>query len=234
MNKIVKVAIFDFDDTIFRGQSHAYYFRFLKRNRLSLLKKFKFYWRFYVTNAKGTAREKKEIGLNLIEGMNVEKIRTLTDEFYAKVIKKRLNYSMIEFVDFLKEKDYFIILASGGFDVYLNRFVSEFKFDMVITSNVLFMNNVCMGKIYGEECLGKEKSRLVVESLNGYDVDWSRSIVVSDHKSDMPIFNLAANKLVVDFGQDISWIDSTFKIIKVSEFKRDQYDFFIIDKFLCL
>lgn len=229
MNDAVKVAIFDFDDTMFQGQSHSHFFRFLKRNRVSVRKKIKFYLKCYVLNLRANDREKKEMALNLIEGISFEQVTNLTDSFYSKVIKQRLNYNIIEFAQFLKSKNYTLVLASGGFDIYLKNFVSEFKFDIAVTSNILFRNKICCGKIDGDECLGKLKSKLVSEALNEYPADWSKSVVISDHKSDIPIFNLVTNKLVIDFGQDISWINSTFKVIKVYEFNNEQYQSFNLD-----
>lgn len=229
MNDAVKVAIFDFDDTIFQGQSHSYFFKFLKRNRVSVRKKIKFYLKCYVLNLRANDREKKEMALNLIEGISFEQVTNLTDSFYSKVIKQRLNYNIVEFAQFLKSKNYILVLASGGFDIYMKKFVSEFNFDIAVTSNVLFENNVCSGKIDGDECLGKVKSNLVTQALNEYSVDWSKSVAISDHITDIPIFNLVANKLVIDFGQDISWINSTFKVIKVNEFNYEQYHFFVLD-----
>ncbi len=229
MNKAVKLAIFDFDDTIFQGQSPGYFFKFLKGNRLSLLKIIKFYLKYYVLNLRANDRDKKEISLSLIKGMSFEQVTNISDLFYSKVVKQRLNYNIIEFAQFLKRNNFILVLASGGFDIYLKNFVSEFKFDIAVTSNVLFENNVCSGKIDGDECLGKVKLNLVTQALNEYSVDWSKSVAISDHITDIPIFNLVANKLVIDFGQDISWINSTFKVIKVNEFNYDQYHSFGLD-----
>lgn len=229
MNKAIKVAIFDFDDTIFQGQSHSHFFRFLKRNHVSLLRKIKYYLKCYIFNVSDNDREKKEMALNLIEGMSFEQVTNITDSFYSKVIKPRLNYNIVEFAQFLKRKNYILVLASGGFDIYLKNFVSEFNFDIAVTSNVLFESNVCCGKIDGDECLGKVKLNLVTQALNEYSVDWSKSVAISDHITDIPIFNLVDNKLVIDFGQDISWINSTFKVIEVNEFNYDQYHSFGLD-----
>ncbi|MDA8769642.1 HAD-IB family hydrolase [Schleiferiaceae bacterium] len=223
MNKPIKVAIFDFDDTLFQGQSHSHFFRFLKRTPVSLHKKIKYYLRCYVCNVSDNDREKKEMALNLIEGMSFEQVTNIADSFYSKVIKQRLNYNIVEFAQFLKSKNYILVLASGGFGIYLENFVSEYKFDIAVTSNVLFDNNVFCGKIDGDECLGEVKSNLVTQALNEYSVDWSKSVAISDHISDIPIFNLVANKLVVDFGQDITWISSAYNVIKVNEFNSKHY-----------
>lgn len=224
MNRAIKVAIFDFDDTIFQGQSHSHFFRFLKRNHVPLRKIIKYYFKCYILNVSDSDRDKKEMALNLLEGLSFEQVTNISDSFYSQVIKQRLNYNILEFTQFLKSKNYILVLASGGFSIYLKNFVAEYKFDIQVTSNVLFENDVFTGKIDGDECLGNVKANLVTEALKEYSVDWSQSVAISDSITDMSLFNLVSNKLVVDFGQDISWINSSFNVIKVNDFNYNHYN----------
>jgi HAD superfamily hydrolase (TIGR01490 family) len=213
-NNPLRVAIFDFDDTLFYGQSHSYFLSYIE-SKLPLLKFLYCKIRKRVVSKALTDRLNKEFLLEPFKEYSKEKIDNIAYAFYNDVIKKRLCKILLERYFEHKSNGDMVIIASGGFDVYLKYFEQEYNADLLISTKLAFQNNFFTGKIQGEEALSENKAFMVKSLLVNAKVDWSSSFAYSDHVSDIPLFNLVGNKNLVDIGQDKSWISSDFKIIKI-------------------
>jgi len=213
-NNALRVAIFDFDDTLFYGQSHSYFLSFIE-SKLPLLKFFYCKIRKRVISKGLSDRSNKEFLLQPFKDYSREKIDNIAYAFYKDVIKKRLCKIILERYFEHKSNGDIVIIASGGFDVYLKYFEQEFYPDLLISTKLEFKNNLFTGKIQGEEVLSENKAFMVRSLLANTQVNWASSFVYSDHVSDIPLFNLVGNKNLVDIGQDKSWITGDFKIIEI-------------------
>lgn len=215
-NKALRVAIFDFDDTLFYGQSHSYFISYIESN-LPLLKFFYCKIRKRVVFKASTERLNKEFLLEPFKDYSKEMFDNIARAFYQDVIKKRLCKILLDRYFEHKSKGDIVIIASGGFDVYLKYFEQEYNADFLISTKLAFNNNFFTGKIQGEEALSENKAFMVRSLLINSRVDWASSFAYSDHVSDMPLFNLVGNKNLVDIGQDKSWVPDDFEIIKISD-----------------
>ena len=212
MGKKVKLAIFDFDDTIFIGQSHNFFFSFLE-SKLPLVKKyvFKIILRFLNAN-QFTSKKHKEFRFKPYKGISAKLFNEYSEEFYKTIIKPGLSLKILSLLSKHREEGFLIVIASGGFECYINCFVEDYKIDYAVSTKLKFDNNQFSATIQGEECLGNEKVIRIMHIFKNFDVDWNNSFVYSDHIFDKPLFNMVLNKVFVDSGQSKEWIDDTFKI----------------------
>ncbi|MFN5704754.1 MAG: HAD family hydrolase [bacterium] len=207
-----RVAIFDFDDTLFRGQSHSYFISFLE-SKLPPLKFFYTKLRKRFEPKAINDRLHKEYLLKPFKGYSEEWIDKIAFDFYNDVIRRRLKKKVLN--EFSKHKSVGdkLIIASGGFDVYLKYFELEFQPEILICTKLEFRNGIFTGKFKGEEVLSENKALQVKLELSEEIIAWQDSYVYSDHISDLPLFNLVGNRIVVDIGQDKNWLAADYKVI---------------------
>lgn len=209
------VAIFDFCDTIFDGQSIGFYLDFLE-SKLPLHKKIYSKIRKRVNRIPSSDSKKyKEYLLKTFKGLDNSKFELYSSEFFEKVVLNRLHKEVVEKLIEHQKTGHTVLVVSGGFENYLIYFTKKYQVDYLLCTKLKFEDNKFVSKINGNECLGIEKvNRLKEIGLQDYDL--KNSFVYSDHHSDKPIFDLVGNKIVVKNIQNIDWIDDGFEIMNVS------------------
>ncbi len=214
----MKIAVFDFDGTIIREQSHELFFKEIINSKGIIISSLlKFYYKFIINKKIASLKDKqrKEFFLSLLKNKDLNYIKSFSRNFYQNKIKplyiKRINSDIVKY----KTLGYKLVLVSGGFDIYLNELLNDLKFDIVICSELQFKNGKFTAKIINRECLGEEKVRRLKKKINIKKIDFNNSVFYSDHYSDLPMFNLFSNNFLVCTGQDISWMKKDFKVIYV-------------------
>jgi putative phosphatase len=97
----------------------------------------------------------------------------------------------------------------------LRHFAKSYSIDYLVSTKLEFKNGVFTSKIAGDECLGDKKVELLGNELNLKEFDLQNSFFYSDSRSDIPLFLLFGNKIVVKNAQNTDWIDDEFKVLKV-------------------
>lgn len=213
-----KLAIFDFCDTLFDGQSIAYFTDFLALS-LPFQNRVIYEARKRLNRIPSTDSKRfKENSLKAFRGMEEEKVNQSSREFFEAAIQKKLHKQVLERLQAHKLAGDIIVLASGGFENYLKFFKEYFGADHMFCTKLQFKNSKFTGLIEGKECLGIEKSARVKNFFLEFDIDWKNSFVYSDHRSDLPLFELAGNKIVVQNRQQLDWISGKegFKVLKIN------------------
>ena len=97
----------------------------------------------------------------------------------------------------------------------MRHFAKSYSIDYLVSTKLEFKNGVFTSKIAGDECLGDKKVELLGNELNLKEFDLQNSFFYSDSRSDIPLFLLLGNKIVVKNAQNTDWIDDEFKVLKV-------------------
>ena len=211
------IVIFDFCDTIFDGQSADCFLKYIAK-KLTLCEMVSFFIkRKIVYNFIADSRLQKKYLLSSFKNMPRDMLLELANDFFNNIILKNIHSKVLEKLMWHIDSGHVIVVASGGFDIYLNFFVEYFRIDLLCCTKLKFNNDFFTGFIDGQECLGNNKVGFIKELIDLNEFDLSNSYCYSDHRSDLPIFNLVGNKIIVKNNQDISWIDNTFKILDVSK-----------------
>lgn len=214
----MKIAVFDFDGTMIREQSHQLFFKEIINSKGFIFSKIlKFYYKFIANKRLASLKEKhrKEAILSLLKDKDFNDIQSFSRNFYYNKIKPLYIKSILADIIKYKNSGYKLVLVSGGFDVYLNELFNDLKFDVIICSELQFICDKFTGKIINKECLGQEKVRRLKKKIDLKKIDFNNSVFYSDHASDLPMFNLFKNNFLVCTGQDILWKKQDYNLIYV-------------------
>ncbi|MEE3343071.1 MAG: HAD-IB family phosphatase [Bacilli bacterium] len=178
----MKINIYDFDETIYNGDSTVDFYLFCLKKKKSIIKylfPFFIYFILYLLkkSTKETMKEKLYAFLN-----DFNNIDELIDEFWDKNQKK--------IKDYYQEKNHqndIIISASPEF--LLNPIAKKLKVKKLIASRV----NKKTGKYTGKNCSEEEK----VKRLYQYKKNIIVEEVYSDSLKDTPILNLGKRSYLV-------------------------------------
>lgn len=209
-----KIAIFDFCDTIFNGQSVSYFINFLN-SKLPIYKKIYTAIRRKFSPPSTNSKAYKEFLLKSFYGTDINTLNKISKEFLEKIILPNLHQKVMQKLKEHKENGDMLIIVSGGFENYLELFRQKFNIDHLVCTKLAIKEGKFIAKIDGKECLGEIKIKKLKEAVNLAEFDLQNSYVYSDSISDKPLFSLVGNKIIVKNHQNIDWADDTFKILDV-------------------
>lgn len=139
-------------------------------------------------------KKKKELKINLLSGLRKKKIKKYSNEFAELLYSHYLNSVVFEHFKEDTSK-YSVVIISAGLDCYISEFIKRTGLNVSLISNILvFDNDICQGRLVGEDCYGHEKVVLFNKLYGGSQVYKT----YSDCLSDKPIFNLASKKYLVN------------------------------------
>lgn len=173
----MKINVYDFDDTIYNGDSSFHFFLYAIKNfKVSFFKllKIKFYGLLYLLKLRNT-KEFKEIVFSFIK--DIDNIDLFVDKFWDK---HRKNIKL-EFLEILKNnKNNYIISASPEF--LLEKIAKELKCELIATPM-----NKNSAIIEGANCNKEEK----VKRLNSFLKDYQIIEFYSDSNNDLPLAKIS-------------------------------------------
>ncbi len=192
-----KLAIFDFDGTIYKYQSPDMFADFaggkgLRSFGLQMVctvldRYFKQYW-----------VKHKKLKLAKIKGYPLAKLQQKADEF----VREHITGNLIEIVDkelekYIRDPEFDVLIASAGYDIYLSKFAELRGIPFVAATHVAIQNNKATGKWIGADCYDYQKVGRIKELVNLANYDLPNSVCYSDSMSDKPIFDLVGHKFFV-------------------------------------
>lgn len=213
-----RLAIFDFDNTLINFQSADRFVDFVYKRNKTLRGRFITILHPVLRKLKllPGSRNKKWI-LKKLFGIHIDTLKTQSKNFYNLQIRPNFNRQVLDKLIDHKKKGDFIILISGSYDVYLKHFCNEFKIDYLISTKILIDKKICQGKIDGNDCMGINKLLMLNHFLDKNKYDLSNSSFYTDHHSDIYIYPLIKNFILIDYGQDNAWANNLkHKKIKIS------------------
>lgn len=209
----MKVAIFDFCDTIVNFQTadrfvyyvleNVTYKKFkMRKTVLQCIQKCDFIKRLdRLTNGKYSLN--KRIILWQLRGLSKEEMEKWAKNFYEFQIVPNLYLEILDLISEYKKKGYMIYLLSGGYDIYLKFFVCDFMLDGFSGTKLKFSNNIFSGKFDGMDCMRENKVKMLNEFFPERPGD---SVVYSDSKSDLPMLLWADKSIVVSKKGCRQWV----------------------------
>lgn len=199
------LAIFDFCDTLFNGQSVSCFIDFLE-SRLPFYEKIACKIKKKLnTIPSSDSKRYKEYLLGSYRHVTEEEFERLSVEFFDNVVLKKLHQPVLDKLLEHKNNGDIVVVASGGFENYLKHFKGKFNVDYLFCTKLKFEKKRFTGFVDGNECLGVEKARQVKSFFRPFNIDWARSSVYSDHENDLPLFELAGRKVLVQTSRSLDW-----------------------------
>lgn len=122
------------------------------------------------------------------------------EEFYNKVLLKKINPEVMKRLNSHKEQGCRILLVSASPEVYLQYFKKNSSIDAIIGTKLEIIDGKYTNKINGENCKGIEKFNRIKEYLNenNLEIDFNNSFGYSDSLTDKPMLSLVKNRYKIN------------------------------------
>ena len=218
----MKIALFDFCETIVKFQTADAFVHYIRNRsndrRMNFINKthsflIKSRILAILENIFPKSSLNKRLLLYQLKGFPKSKLRHFAKLYYYNKIKQAFIEPILLELTKKKEEGYRIIIVSGGYDIYLNYFVEEFKLDGLISTQIKFnKSDICMGEISGIDCLWGNKVTLLESFFSQENIDMSNSVAYSDSFTDIPMLNWVQNGIVVSNNNVEKWMKK-YKII---------------------
>ena len=195
----MKLAIFDLDNTILKGDSDYSWIKFLIDSGYVDHDEYKkkndyFYDQYYQGNL--DHNEWAEFSLSTFKGKKAEDIENQINEFLKTIIEPMINvYALRLLHEHFHDEDT-MLLASATNSVIVNPIAKRLGFKNIVATDVEVVNGIYTGKIHGESALGKGKLLKVKQWMNDNNfLDFKSTVFYSDSINDLPLL-LEVNKAV--------------------------------------
>lgn len=196
-----KLALFDFDDTLCRGDSIVPYVMYCIWNNLApkeqLWKAIRAY--FKQRRHPERAAESKAATLSFIKGQTQEKMDHVARAFFRDVLSPRFFEKGQEEIARLKTEGYRVVVISASADVYMRVLPEFMPVDAVIATTCVLDRKGCYTGEISVNCKGDVKPQLLAKWLgdSGVEMDAEASCAYGDSPSDAPMLRLAGKAFCV-------------------------------------
>ncbi len=196
IQKDLKLAIFDFDGTLFHLNSYHVFLRYLMtRPRISSLKLLS---AVVLRKANIVSRSALiHLALAYLKGKTRSEVEMLGQDIYRKHIFPQLNRTGLCEMENKRQAGYRIIVLSGAFDFMLKPFCETHQIDQWRSTQLAYQDNICSGALEGEQFLGEAKSIYLQHVFSNANVDWGSSCAYSDEACDLPLLSLVGDRYFV-------------------------------------
>lgn len=196
----IRIALFDYDDTISRGDSIVPYIRYCIKQGVApknqWLHALRALWAYMLPN-RGFPNP-KETALSFIKGRRVTDMDEVAADFFRDVGRARLIPEAVAEMSALKAQGYTILLVTASSGAYMGALAALSQIDAVISTPALKQDGVYTGKM-GTDCREAEKPRRVLAWLAEQGLAERAQIVRAYGNSthDIPMLQLAEQAVAV-------------------------------------
>ena len=204
-----KLIVYDFDKTIYGGETGTNFFKFyFKKFPLKSLVFIVLYVEdilFYIFK-QIKLKQLKERFFRFLEGHSKEEIDKLVTEFWEIEKNKIYDWAKDELAENKKQVD-LVIITSASPKFIIEKFLLDFGYDLVFgTEFVKFDNDRFISKIYGENNKNDEKVKKLKIWAKKQKISFEILKFYSDSIADQPLYDLAKEKVWVNKGEKIEGI----------------------------
>lgn len=201
----MRVAIFDFDGTLYEEETFKVLMSHLKNHPVYHTRFNKFFrWmlpRYIGYKMKVYPEVKMKEGsmqayLEAIDDMPKKEIMTFFDEV-AEKMQDHFNLDVVEKLNEHVEDDVFVMIVSGAYTPLLHAVLEGIHVDSLIGSEIPFKEDFVDKDTPIYHINGTRKNDKINEVLAGKKIDWSNSYAYADSLSDLSVLELVGNPVAV-------------------------------------
>lgn len=209
----MKLAIFDFDGTLFPKDTLPFMLSEWKRQKYSKMKYFRFYSSLIILYIKYKILKNKSTGphqqsLEQVKITAMEKFYKIfsgmtekeVGEFMGKCAASAaglLNSSVTDEIGRARAQGFHTVLLSGAFESFLNYAGERLQMDTVIGTKMHFKDGMFDPDQKPEVVTGELKLVRIQERFGDEEVDWQASRAYADSFSDADILQAVGNPVAV-------------------------------------
>jgi HAD superfamily phosphoserine phosphatase-like hydrolase len=186
------ISIYDFDDTIYNGNSIIDFWRFsiLKHPGILIWVPYQMVSAVLWKCKKITADKFKETFLSFIKSVPSDLLEQFIMDFW-ETHKKKIPSWVPELIDSDQKKSLYPICISASPDFLLKSIIKEIGFKTLICTKFVKRGTVQTNRMKGSNCKGKEKVRRLNEWAQKEDIEFVVKKVYSDSITDLPLYEIS-------------------------------------------
>ena len=194
-------AIFDIDNTVFSGITEGVLIKFLfRKNKIRFKNYFVllFWFVFYRLHLIKDVSRIREYAAKLFKNWDIEETKELMNECFEREIRKRIFPQSISIIEEHKKRGELIVLSTASFNIIAELYKAFLKADCLISTQLGTSSGKLTGKIDGLINYGSNKVKLIKALSKKMNIDLNLSCVYADHISDVDLFRVVGNCIVVN------------------------------------
>lgn len=202
----MKVAIFDFDGTLYARETFQLLMDHLKQHPTYRSKYKAFFRRILpiyigykikiVPEAKMRERS-MQIYANALHTLTNTELKHYFEEM-KESMRQAFNEEVVEKVRKHHNEGMHVMLVSGAYTPLLIAVTEGIMFDTIIGTHIPFRED---GSFDNETTIyhiqGKRKTEMIMKTFEGQQIDWEHSFAYGDSYSDLPVLELVGNPVAV-------------------------------------
>lgn len=196
-----RLAIFDIDQTLVRGDSFKQFCWFAARsNSIG----WRWFWRVAVdalthpTHIMDAGRVKKDCLKICLVNHDKAALTALAKSFVDRVLLNRVRSAAADRLRWHKQQNHTIMFLSASPDLYLNVFGVRLGADRVVCTRFFDQDGHYTGELYSANCKGDEKRRRLLEQLSPGEIAWNQSYGYGNSIDDVFFLELLGNPVAVN------------------------------------
>ena len=203
--EFMRVAIFDFDGTIYAEETFTLLMKHLKEHPIYQSSYKRFYRAIvppYIANklkiypASKMKKRSMQLYLEAFDGRTKHEMDLYFEEIKA-TMQQDFNKKVIERLKLHQHDNIHVLLVSGAYTQFLERVTDGIVFNHIIGTDICYKDDKVFTKNVLTHVNGEQKTLKVQEALNGHQVDWENSYAYGDSFSDLPVLKLVGNPVAV-------------------------------------
>ncbi|MFO0602544.1 MAG: HAD family phosphatase [Polyangiales bacterium] len=134
----------------------------------------------------------------LYKGTSEDRLLTLADDAYEKVLKPAIFKDARKLVATCKDKGHEVVIISGALDFLMARLAKELGADDVIANKLEFLDGLATGRMLPPVVAGPTKALLVRDHARDHGHDLDECFAYSDSYSDVPMLSVVGHPAAVN------------------------------------
>lgn len=201
----MKLAIFDFDGTIYKHETYSLMMEHAKHHPIYQDQFNAFYFSIVPPYAGYKLRlypeDKMKLSLTqkylqLFHQRTMDEVELFFGEI-AEKMNGQFNELVLERMNKHHEEGYYIMVVSGAYRVLLETALANYPVDLIIGTEIPLNGTYVHSKETIDHIQGKRKTAKILEAVQGKQVDWDNSFAYGDSASDLPVLEMVGNPVAV-------------------------------------
>ncbi len=192
----MRLAIFDVDGTVLRGNSWQEFFWWAARE-----------WPVAAPVLLGglalrklrrlEPRTLREIALGRLRGLRRDEVEDVGRRVFGQRLQGQIRRAARVEVARRRAEGFVPVLATGAFDFLVAPIAEEIEVQEIVCTRLAYDGARCTGRIHEAETRGEAKAAAVRERFEGRPVDWEKSRAYSDDGEDAALWGLVGVPIMV-------------------------------------
>lgn len=201
----MKVAIFDFDGTIYKHETYTLMMDHAKHHPRYQEKYKSFYYSIvppylgYKARIYPEAKMKLNLTqkyLHLFDGKTIDEVETYFGEI-AEKMNGDFNRLALERLKQHHENGDYVMVVSGAFQTLLETVLADLPIDHIIGTEIPVQGNYIDPETEIDHVQSERKTELILETLKDKVIDWQNSYAYGDSTADLPVLEMVGNPVAV-------------------------------------